>query len=427
MTRKEKFLLLLLSSINFTHILDFMIMMPLGNYLMSFFGITTQQFAILVSAYSYSAFASGIIAAFVVDNFDRKKVLLFGYIGFIVGTLLCGFAPTFNLLIGARIMAGLFGGLIGAQVLAIVADNFPYEKRGRAMGYLMASFSVSSVIGVPFSLYLSNIFSWHAPFILVGVMGIVIVPLVIRFLPKMNLHLKAKQRLRIMQTLSAVFNNPASLTALGLAGLLMLGHFIIIPFLNPFMEFNVGFTREQIPLIYIVGGGVTLISAPIFGKLSDRYGKLKIYLITSILTLPFIFMITNMPAVPFYYVLVATGLWFIVSNGRSIAAQAMISNAVEPANRGSFMSFNSSLTQLFIGTGSFLAGLIVSNDANKVIHNYPLSGYVSIAILIICIFIGVQLNRQLNRSLKTNEEITLPPGTPGIADAPVQNTEIAGK
>src|SRR5690606_39802899 len=102
-----------------------------------------------------------IIAAFIIDNFDSKKTLIFCYTGFIIATFLCGIAPGYKFLIAARIIAGLFGGLIGAQVMSIVADTFPYEKRGRAMGYLMAAFSVASVLGVPISLYLANFFSWH--------------------------------------------------------------------------------------------------------------------------------------------------------------------------------------------------------------------------------------------------------------------------
>ncbi|RYY81219.1 MAG: MFS transporter, partial [Chitinophagaceae bacterium] len=168
MTPKERILLLLLAAINFTHILDFMIMMPLGNYLMPYFRISPQQFTLLVAAYTVSAGISGFIAAFFVDGFDRKKVLLFGYTGFLLGTIACGFAPSFYALLAARLVAGLFGGLIGAQVLSIISDVFPYERRGQAMGSVMSAFSIASTLGVPFSLYLANLISWHAPFLLVG-------------------------------------------------------------------------------------------------------------------------------------------------------------------------------------------------------------------------------------------------------------------
>ena len=142
MKSKESIILLLLAAINFTHILDFMIMMPLGNYLMPYFNISSQQFSMLVAAYTFSAGISGFLAAFFVDRFDRKRVLLVGYSGFLVGTLFCALSPTYSILLLSRIVAGMFGGLIGAQVVSIVADIVPYERRGAAMGIIMAAFSV---------------------------------------------------------------------------------------------------------------------------------------------------------------------------------------------------------------------------------------------------------------------------------------------
>jgi len=371
-----------------------MIIMPLGNYLMPYFHISTQQFSLIVSAYSYAAFTSGIIAAFIIDNFDRKKSLLFGYIGFIVGTLLCGLVPDYKFLIAARIMAGSFGGLIGAQVLSIVADTFSYERRGRAMGYLMAAFSVASVLGVPLSLYVANIISWHAPFIMVAIMGFLLIPFIIKFVPPMKGHITENGNRKPAEAFLIIFSRKNALLAIGLSSLMVFGHFLIVPFINPFMEFNVGFTKNQIPLTYVVGGFATLFSAPFFGKLADKVGKLKVFVICSLLSLPFVYFITNMPAIAFYYVLVATGIWFVVANGRMIAAQAMVSNVIEPQYRGSFMSVNSSLQQLFVGSASFMAGLIVSNDpVSKKIFHYEWVGYLSIAILAFCIFLGFALKK----------------------------------
>lgn len=394
MNRKERILLLLLASINFTHILDFMIIMPLGNYLMPYFHISTQQFSLIVSAYSYAAFTSGIIAAFVIDNFDRKKSLLFGYSGFVIGTLLCGLAPDYKFLIAARILAGLFGGLIGAQVLSIVADTFSYEKRGRAMGYLMAAFSVASVVGVPLSLYIANLISWHAPFIMVAILGFLLIPFTMKFIPSMKGHIDENAVRKPLEAFVIIFSRKNALIALSLSSLMVFGHFLIVPFINPFMEFNVGFTKFQIPLTYVVGGGATLFSAPFFGKLSDRIGKLKVFTLCSILSLPFIYFITNMPAIAFYYVLIVTAIWFVVANGRMIAAQAMVSNVIEPQYRGSFMSINSSLQQLFVGSASFMAGLIVTNDPiSKKIFHYDWVGYLSITILAFCVYLGYVLKK----------------------------------
>src|SRR5918993_1568310 len=188
---------------------------------MPYFHISTQQFSLIVSSYSYAAFTSGIIAAFVIDNFDRKNSLLFGYTGFIIGTFLCGIAPNYQMLIAARILAGLFGGLIGAQVMSIVADTFSYEKRGQAMGYLMAAFSVASVAGVPISLYIANLISWHAPFIMVALMGCVLVPLTYKFLPQMKGHMAQAATRKPVEAFQIIFSRKSALIALLLSASLM--------------------------------------------------------------------------------------------------------------------------------------------------------------------------------------------------------------
>jgi DHA1 family inner membrane transport protein len=391
MTWKERILLLLLAAINFTHILDFMIMMPLGNFLMPYFKINAQEFSVVVASYSISAAVSGFTAAFFVDKFDRKKVLLFGYIGFIIGTICCGIAPTYPLLLVARIVAGLFGGLIGAQVLSIVADTFPYERRGQAMGILFSAFSLASIVGVPFSLYLADLISWHAPFIFIGVLGIIIIPLVMRFMQPMNKHITGGERTNPIVLVKNIFSNRLQLLALGLSGSLMLGHFVIIPFLNPYMQFNVGFTTHQRNLVYMVGGIASFVTSPFIGKLADKYGKHRIFTIFALLSLIPIFLITNMPAIKYYYVLIVTGIWFMLSTGRGIPAQAIISNVVTPEQRGSFMSFNSCIQQLFTGTASLIAGMIVVVAPDDKILHYPIVGYISIFVVLLCIFIATRI------------------------------------
>jgi predicted MFS family arabinose efflux permease len=397
MTRKEKILLFLLATINFTHILDFMIMMPLGNFLMPHFNITAQYFSWIVAAYPVAAFVSGMIAAFYVDRFDRKKVLLFAYTGFIAGTISCGIAPTALLLLVARLLTGLFGGLIGAQVLSIIGDTFPYEKRGRAMASVFMAFSVASVFGVPFSLYLARLITWHTPFIFIGVLGVVLLPFLQKYLPPISGHLSTKEpaaSVNVKEVFGAVFSNRSQTLALILAGSLMLGHFLIIPFINPYLEFNVGFTKEQTPMIYMVGGVCALISSNFIGKLADKYGKFKIFTICLLLSLVPIFFITNMPRISFYAVLAIFGFWFTFTTGRNIPAQAMISTVVNPAERGRFMSFNSSFQQLFTGAASVIAGLIVVRDEAGKIYRYNWVGYLSVAIVFCCLFIGNMLAKK---------------------------------
>lgn len=397
MESKEKIILLLLTILNFTHILDFMIMMPLGNYLMPYFDISSQQFSMLVAAYTFSAGFSGFAAAFFVDNFDRKKVLLFAYAGFLIGTLCCAISPRYEILLVSRIVAGLFGGLIGAQVLSIVADIVPYIRRAAAMGMIMAAFSAASVFGVPFGLYIANLFNWHAPFFFVVILGVLLVPFLIKFLPKMDAHLLVENRQKInpLQLIGDVFRSPSQLYALALTAFLMMGHFMIIPFINPFMEFNMGFSKTQTPLVYMVGGALTMITSPLIGRLADRTGKYILFVLMALTSLPLIALITNLPAIPFYFVLCITGAWFIISTGRMIPAQAMISNVVPTERRGSFMSFNSSIQQLFVGLASVLAGLIVVKLPDNRIENYEKTGYLSIAIILFSIFIATMLHKKL--------------------------------
>ena len=417
MDKNERIILFLLGALNFTHILDFMIMMPLGNYLMPYFKISGQQFSLIVAAYSYSAFVSGIIASFFVDNYDRKKVLLFGYVGFLVGTILCGFSPTPDTLLISRVIAGLFGGLIGAQVMSMVADTFIYERRGKAMGYLMSAFSVASVVGIPVGLFLANSFSWHAPFLLVGGLGIILIPFLVKYIPSMTQHLQEKEQGKyFLRTVRNIFANNRQILALLLSASLMLGHFLLVPFINPFLEFNVGFSKDQTQYIYIVGGIITLFTGPLFGRLADKFGKLKIFIISGLISLIPIFLLTNMPAIPFYYVLIVTGFWFMIANGRGVASSALISNVVPPESRGSFMSFNSSMQQLFTGIASTVAGLIIvtEKNSNKLIH-YNWVGYLSLLIILICVFIGHKVGEGEPKAI-------LPvTGSPDIADVPVHS------
>jgi MFS transporter, DHA1 family, inner membrane transport protein len=401
MTWKERIILIILASLNFTHILDFMIMMPLGNYLMPHFHISAQFFSWIVASYPVTACVSGLIAAFYVDQFDRKRVLLFAYAGFLIGTFCCGIAPDQYLLMAARILTGFFGGLIGAQVLSIIADTFPYEKRGRAMGTIFMAFSVASVFGVPFSLYLANLYSWHAPFIFIAILGLPIIALIVRYLPAMQSHIQERDensgryKPQVKRILSEMFNNRSQLMALLLSGFLMMGHFLIIPFINPYMEFNMGFSRNSTPMIYMVGGLCALVSSSIIGRLADKYGKFRVFAICLVFSIVPIFFITNMPLIPFYAVLCIFGFWFTFSTGRNIPAQAMISTVVHPAQRGQFMSFNSSFQQLYTGVASVIAGLIVTQDDHGRILHYHWVGYLSVAIVFGTLFIGRGLAKRM--------------------------------
>ena len=400
MTKSERIILFLLASLNFTHILDFIIMMPLSNYLIPFFKITAFQFSILVASYSISAFFSGIVIAMVIDRFDRKRTLVLAYIGFLVGTIACGFAPNYGLLLASRILAGLFGGIMGAQVLAIVADLFSYERRGRAMGVVMSAFAAASILGVPISLYFTNLFkfNWHVPFLIIACVGVIIVPFLIRFIPKMKDHIKpVDESILPFRALTIVIKNPAQRSALLFSGLLMLGHFLIIPFINPYIEFNKGFSKSLIPMIYLVGGIASLIAALFLGRVSDRIGKLPVFLYSVFFSLFMVLLITRLPDIHFSLVLGFFSVWFMLATGRAITSQAMISEVVKPEQRGSFMSINGSVQQLGQGVAALIAGGIVLTDPSGKILRYNWVGYLSVLVLLGSFFLARNLFRKLDK------------------------------
>jgi MFS transporter, DHA1 family, inner membrane transport protein len=400
MTRKERIILFLLACLNFTHILDFMIMMPLGNYLIPYFKITAMNFSILVASYSISAFISGLAIAMIIDRFDRKRSLIIAYIGFLLGTLACGFAPTYGLLLAARILAGLFGGIIGAQVFSIVADLFTYERRGRAMAAVMSAFAAASILGVPISLYLTNLFkfNWHVPFILIGSLGIIFVPFIIRVVPKMRGHINIdKEKASLFKALITVCKIPAQRSALIFSGLLMMGHFLIIPFINPYMEFNKGFSKDLTPMIYLFGGIASFIAAFFLGRFSDKAGKLPVFSWSVFFSLFMVMLITSMPNVPFSIVLVFFAIWFILATGRAVTAQAMISEVVKADQRGSFMSVNGSIQQLGSGIAALAAGSIVITEKSGRIINYNWVGYLSILVLLLSLIVGRRVFKKMDR------------------------------
>lgn len=391
MTRTERIVLFLLAGMNFTHILDFMIMMPLGNYLIEDIGINAMEFSLLVGGYSISAFFSGLAIALVIDRYDRKKPLLFAYVGFLIGTVACGFAPNFALLMSARVVAGLFGGIIGAQVFAIVADMFSYERRAQAMGVVMGGFAAASILGVPLSLYLTNMFreNWHIPFLLIGAVGALLIPLVLRYVPNMKDHIRPRHEDHsLFDALYKVWHIPIQRSALIFSCLLMMGHFLIIPFINPYLEFNKGFSKYDTPYIYLVGGMSSLVAAIFLGRLADRKGKLVIFSLSVFFSLFMVLIITALPDVMFPVVLLFFSFWFIVATGRIVTAQAMITEVVSPEQRGSFMSINGSVQQLGSGLAALFAGsIVVTEKSGKILH-YNWVGYLSIFVLLLSLIFG---------------------------------------
>lgn len=405
MSKKERVIIVLLAAINFTHILDFMIMMPLGNYLMPHFQISPRQFSFLLASYPISSFLSGILMALFADRFERKRLLLITYVGFIIGTAACGFSKSYDFLLVSRIVAGIFGGIIGGQVLSMIGDLFVYERRGTAMGAVMSAFAVASSIGVTFSLYLVDIFKddWHVPFLFVALLATVILPLCFFYLPVLKTHLEelAENSSNKITQLWNTLTTKSTGLALLFSGLMMMGHFLIIPFINPYMEFNKGYPRSVTPLIYLVGGIASFVAAVFLGRLSDRIGKLTVFSYCVPLSFIMVVMITNLPSLPFSVVLSFFAIWFALATGRAVSSQTMVSNVTGSSNRGSFMSLNSSIQHLGTGVAALVSGYIVTEDKGGRLMHYEWVGNLSVIVLLAGFFLGRYLFRNTEEKIKT--------------------------
>ncbi|MCC7303123.1 MAG: MFS transporter [Bacteroidia bacterium] len=376
MTGKERTLLFVLACINFASILDFMIMMPLQEYLAPVFHVSPFEFNLLVASYSVSAFVSSFSATFFADRFDRKKLLLFAFIGFLTGTLGCGFAPTYGWMMTSRIVAGLFGGMISAQVQSIVGDLFPYGKRGRAMGTLMGAFALAAVVGVPAGLWIAKDFGWQMPFIFIAAFGFLLIPFILALVPNVTSHIAERGKTGAIY--GALFSDRNMQWGLLMAFMLVLGHFLTIPFIAPFLEVNVGVSKEEVALMYMVGGFSSLVAAPLIGKLADKFGKHKIFGVTMFLSFIPVILMTHLKVVPLWHVLVIASMFFFFAGGRMIPAQALISSLVKPNLRGSFMNLNSSLMQLATGLAAVIGGLIVDKTTAGTYIHFEYTGYLSV-------------------------------------------------
>lgn len=400
--KKEKLLLYTLATIQFTAIMDFMIVMPLGPQLMRLFDINPAQFGIIVSSYTFAAGFTGLVGAFFIDRFDRKTALLFNYIGFSIGTILCALAPTYEWLVAARIVTGLFGGVMGALVMSIVGDVIPEFRRATAMGIVMTSFSVASIFGVPFGLFLADLAGWHMPFYFLGFMGLIVSGIIYKVVPSVNTHI-TKERPSPIQVLKNVFGSKMQVRALIFMFVLILGHFSIIPYISPYLVANVGFPESYLKYMYLLGGAATIFTSPYIGRLADKYGKPKILTIIALISLIPVLAITNMPHVSVWIVLTSSTMFFIFISGRMVPSMALVTSSVTPQHRGSFMSINSSAMQLASGTASFLSGLVIAKSAGGEILNYSYVGYGAVVFTLAAILIARKI-KPVSQEVKVNPE-----------------------
>ena len=345
-TSYQKFVVAILAFLQFTIILDFMILSPLGAMLMPALQITPSQFGLVVSVYAFSAGISGFLAAGFADRFDRKKLLLFFYAGFVVGTLFCGLAPTFHLLLVARMVTGVFGGVLGSIVFAITTDLFTFDMRGRVMGFIQTAFAGSQVLGIPLGLYLSNRWGWHMPFLMiVAVSSVVWVMIWLRLKP-IDTHLALHPDRKPFHHLIATVSNPGYLQAFATTALLSTGGYMLMPFGSAFTVHNLGIDITRLPMIYLVTGLCAIFTGPLVGRASDALGKFNVFFFGTVLSIIMVLIYTNLGVTPIGMVMLVNVVMFVGIFSRMIPSQALMSAIPDPASRGSFMSVGASVQQM---------------------------------------------------------------------------------
>ncbi len=396
-TSYEKFIIAIIATVQFTVILDFMVLSPLSAILLEEMKITTAQFALVVSAYAVSAGISGLSSALFADKFDRKRLLLFFYSGFILGTFLCAMAPSYEFLLGARIVTGVFGGVMSSISYAIITDLFPIEKRGRVMGYVQTAFAASQVLGIPLGLYLADRYNWHFPFyVIVGFSILVAITILLKMNP-ITAHVLQNKARKPFGQMKEILSTRRYLIGFAATALLSTGGYMLMPFGAEFANENLGISLKELPFLYVVTGVFSIVFGPILGRWSDKIGKFKVFIFGTSLTFVFVAIYTNLGLTPLWIAIVLNVILFIGINARIIASSAMITAVPAANDRGAYMSINSSVQSMSGAIASMCAGLIVVQASDGKLLNYPILGMVVIATMIISIFLMRRVHRMIQK------------------------------
>jgi predicted MFS family arabinose efflux permease len=410
-TGYQKIVIFLLAITQFTVILDFMVMSPLGDILMKSLNLKPSAFGIAVSAYAFSAGISGLLTAGFADKFDRKKLLLFFYLGFIAGTIFCGLAQSYAVLVAARIITGLFGGVIGSISMAIITDLFALQQRGRVMGFVQMGFGGSQVLGVPIGLYLANAWGWEAPFWMVATLSTLIaIGIAVKLQPVVQ-HLSIKSDKSAFEHLLHTISKSNYRVGFAATALLSIGGFMMMPFGSAFAVNNLGLTNQQLPILFMVSGVCSLIIMPLVGKLSDKISKFKIFAVASVWMMVMCVLYTNLGVTAFPIVIVYNILMMMGIMSRMIPSSALTSAIPDMADRGAFMGINSSLQQIAGGVAAAVAGLIVTQPSKGApLQNYNVVGYLIVIISVISIFLMMRVDK-LAKKKADNSKVTVPEET----------------
>jgi predicted MFS family arabinose efflux permease len=391
----QKVVLGLLAFLQFAVILDFMLMAPLGALIMPALSISPKQFGLVVSAYAFSAGAAGLLTAGFADRFDRKKLLLFFYTGFVLGTLWCGLSPTFESLLAARIVTGLFGGVIGSIVLAIATDLFPASMRGRVMGLIQTAFAASQVLGLPAGLYLSSRWDWHMPFFAMAALGLVGGLVVAWRLQPVDAHLKLPQERGAFGHLLHTVAVPRHLLAFATTALLTTGGFMLMPFSSAFTVNNLGISMHSLPTIYLVTGLCTIVFGPLIGRAADRFGKFRVFTVGTLLSMTMVQIYTHLGPVPLPVLIAVNAVLFVGIFSRMIPFQAIVAGVPAPAQRGAFNAISSSVQQLSGGVASVIAGHIVTLGADGRLQHFDRIGHVVVGASIVSFMLLWRLQKSV--------------------------------
>jgi predicted MFS family arabinose efflux permease len=391
----QKTVIAILGFLQFTVILDFMIISPLGAIVMPTLHISPQQFGLAVSSYAFSAGTSGFLAAGFADRFDRKRLLLFFYFGFMLGTLLCALATTYPLLLVARIVTGVFGGVIGSIVFAITTDLFPLEMRGRVMGVISTAFAASQVLGLPAGLYLTSHWDWHAPFLAIVAVGVPAGVIIMFLMRPVDAHLALKQEHSPLMHLIHTVTEPRYRVAFLLAMLMPTGGYMLMPFGTAYIVNNVGLAFAVLPVIYLVTGVSSIFVGPLVGKASDRFGKFRMFCCGTLVTLLMVPLWTNIGHVSLATVIVINVILFAGIFSRMIPAQALLSAIPEPTKRGAFNAVSASLQQFAGGLSAALAGWLIVQRADGSLTHFDWVGYVVMSIAFVTFALMYRVHKQV--------------------------------
>ncbi|HAT50667.1 MAG: MFS transporter [Nitrospirae bacterium] len=376
--KQERIFLLTLAGLQFCHILDFMIMMPLGPILMAALKIQTHEFGFLVASYSFCSALSGVLAATLIDRFERKRILLTIFFLFGLATLICGLAEDYTILLFSRGLAGAFGGIMGALVQTMIGDVIPYPRRAEANGIISTAFALATVAGVPLSLWLANNIQWRAPFILTAVLALMLIFLGIRNLPEVRQHLHQKEPSHPFSAMFAVLRNTNHLRALFYSGLIIFSGFTVIPYITIYAVNNVGISPNDIPYVYLCGGMATLFSSRLIGKLADQWGKVRLYRGVALLAMGPLLVVTHIGTVPLSSWLFCTTSFFVLISGRMVPAMTIIVSSAQPVLRGTFMSLNTTVQSLSMGLATLLSGLLITQNVHGAITGYEKIGIIAV-------------------------------------------------